>query len=425
MLLPVAVLISLYFPPESSGGSTGAWNRAMVLSKIGYSVYVISGFPAYPSGKVLDSKYKGKLFFLEIMGPFKVIRLRLLPLRHDGFLKRLVIFLNFVFLTVFYLPKISRITGNISLVYARAPILFSSFSGFIYSKITRSFFIFEAPDLWPEELVLFKTRLSSLIMGIGKILASISYKIPDMVVTVSQTAASYISSHYSTEVSVYGIPIGIDTSKFQRVSKEIAREELTRRKIFPIEIKNKFIILYSGLISEAQRVEILAHAADKLREENIAIIIVGQGPEKHNIEKLKVEYCLNNLYILPLQPRSIMPYIISAADLCTVLLAPVPILEIAVPSKFYEYLACGKPIIGICGGELKNLINSNNIGKVVQRDIKELVCAIKDLETAPSLLKKMENNCYLTLQKFSIENISSNFKYILEKEMKSKSKHPA
>ena len=61
----VALLISIYFPPEPGGGSTAAWNRAMILRKIGFSVFVLCGFPSYPSGKVLDPKYRRKFFYIE------------------------------------------------------------------------------------------------------------------------------------------------------------------------------------------------------------------------------------------------------------------------------------------------------------------------------------------------------------------------
>lgn len=421
LLNSVALLISLYFPPEFGGGSTGAWNRALVLDKIGFRVYVVCGFPSYPTGKVSGPQYKKKVFYIETIGPFKVIRLRLLPLRHDGYLKRLVIFMNFIFLTIFYLPKILKIAGKVCVVYARAPILFSSISGFVYSKITKSFFIFEAPDLWPEELVPVKTKFSPLIMTIGRVVAKLLYALPDIIVTVSDYAACYLSKEYNPNAPIYGIPIGVDPSQFPRLSKNDSRAQLIENNALD-DIRNKFVILYSGLISKLQRVETLAYAANKLKDEqDISILIIGEGPEKQRLQELKIQNGLDNLYILPKQPRNMMPNVISAADVCAVLLAPAPILEIALPSKFYEYLACGRPIIGVCRGELANIINSNNIGSAVNfDDINEFVSVIKSFKNSPALMKSMENNCYSTLQKFSIDSVSSVFRDILKKETKSK-----
>ena len=69
----VALLISIHFPPEPGGGSTAAWNRAYILHKIGYSVFIITAFPSYPTGKVLDPKYKGKYIYIEKSETFTLI----------------------------------------------------------------------------------------------------------------------------------------------------------------------------------------------------------------------------------------------------------------------------------------------------------------------------------------------------------------
>lgn len=410
----------MYFPPEPGGGSTAAWNRAKILYNIGYRVFVISGFPSYPDGKVSDPKYKGKLFYIEIIESFTVIRLKLPSIKHEGYVKRLVLFLDFIFLSMLYMYRILRITGKVNIVYAFAPIIFSSFIGFIYSKFTKSFFVYEAADLWPEELIVFRTYLSPIIKLFGKTAAKLSYAYPDIIVTISHHAAEYIAREYRPRASVYDLPTGVDPIKFPKISKAEARAELIDKKIFPEDLKNKFIVLYAGLISGAQRVENLIYAAASLKDEkDTVILIVGEGEERQKIEQLKNQYNLDNFCMLPYQPRSAMPSIISAVDICTVLLSPEPIFEIAVPSKFYEYLACYKPIIGICRGDLAAIINSNNIGYAVDvGDISKLASIIKNMKDSPSLMQTIERNSALTLQKFSIDAISSKFSDILKKEMK-------
>jgi glycosyltransferase involved in cell wall biosynthesis len=418
----VALLITIYFPPEPGGGSTSAWNRAKMLHNLGYAVFIISNFPSYPNGKVLDPKYNGKLFYIEVMDPFTVIRLRLPSIKHEGYMKRLILFLDFIFLSILYMPRILKITGKINIVYALAPIIFSSIIGLVYSKFTKAFFVYEAADLWPEELIVFKTYLSPIIKLFGKPVAKLSYKYPDLIVTVSERAAKYISREYKPKSSVYNLPIGVDPSKFPILVKTKSRSELIEKKIFPGDLKNKFIVLYSGIISRAQRIENLVHVATKLKDvKEIVILIIGEGEEKEKIEQLKNQYNLDNFYILPYQPRSSMPAIISAVDVCTVLLSPEPIFEIAVPSKFYEYLACNKPIIGICRGELADIISSNSIGYTTDvGDINKLASIIKSMKDSPSLMQTIERNSAFTLQKFSIDTISSKFSDILKKEMRLK-----
>jgi glycosyltransferase involved in cell wall biosynthesis len=405
------LLFSIYFPPEPGGGSSAAWNRAYILHKIGYSVFVICSFPSYPSGKVSDAKYKGRFFFVETIDWFTVIRLRLLPIEYTGYLRRLVIFLNFVFITLLFMPKILGITGKINLVYSIAPIIFSSFIGFVYSKITKAIFVYEVSDIWPEELTVFKTRFWFILGPIGKVVAKLSYTVPDIIIAIGNLAAAYISKEYRPKATVFAMPIGVDPNKFPPLSKDDCRMELVKAGILPKNLVNKFIILYSGLISNATRIENIAYAANKLKDErDVVFLIVGDGEGKQTLARLKVEYNLDNFYLLTFQPREIMPNIISAADVCIVSLPPEPIFDVDVPTKFYEYLACYKPLIGISQGEVAEIINSSNIGRTAKAgDIDSLVDVIKQLKSSPHLMETIKDNCYTTLLRFSLDSLASSF----------------
>ena len=50
------------------------------------------------------------------MHDLTLIRVRLLPIASDGFFKRFILFMNFIFLSLICMPKIKyRFTGNIGL----------------------------------------------------------------------------------------------------------------------------------------------------------------------------------------------------------------------------------------------------------------------------------------------------------------------
>src|SRR3712207_7111826 len=46
-----------------------------------------------------------------------------------------------------------------------------------------------------------------------------------------------------------------------------------------------------------------SYAAERLRDKDISILIVGEGPQKYKLERLKSERDLENIHILPPQPR--------------------------------------------------------------------------------------------------------------------------
>ena len=421
---PVALLISLYFPPEPGGGSVTAWNRALILQKLGYTVFVLCGFPSYPSGKVTDPKYRRKFFYVEKIENITLIRLRLLPLKSKGYLSRFILFMNFISLSFVYIPKILRISKEISLVYALAPIIFSSFIGSIYSKITKSYFIYEVSFLWPEELIAFRTSIHFIILSSGKILAKISYTLPDMLVTISEFAAKYLATNYKPNVMIYALPIGVEPSRFPTKSKESSRKELIERKIFPAALDNKFIILYAGIITKITNVENLVYAAEMLKDDNdIAFVIVGEGEEKSKLVDIKLTRDLDNLFFLPFQDGAFVPSIISSADVCVVPLSSQPIYNATIPTKFFDYLACHKPQIGICGEELAMIINSNKIGLTVNDgEIDKLVDGILSLKNSPSLIHSMEQNSHAVLQGFSLNTLALKFNHVLKKEIMKKKK---
>lgn len=417
----IALLISIYFPPEPGGGSTAAWNRAQILHKIGFYVYVLCGFPSYPSGKISAPKYRRKLFYVEEQGDFTLIRLRLLPLKTSGYMNRLILFLNFVFLSLFYIIRILKTTGKINMVYSIAPIIFSSFIGYAYSRLNKSLFVYEVSDLWPEELVIFKTGFSFFIFHVGKIVAKLSYIFPDIIVTISKLAADHVFTTYKPKAAIHVLPIGVDIDKFKANSKDSARKILIDSNLLPNYLYNKFIILYSGLISKATRVENIVQAANKLQnvETEIYFLIVGEGEEKQKLLELKSAHNIGNLIMLPFQPREIVPIIISASDICVVSLPSTPIFDVDVPTKFYEYLACCRPQIGICGGDLAKIINSNRIGFTVSDgQIDEIAKLVVSFKNSKSLISTMEKNSYALLQDYTLDALASQFKTVLEKEIK-------
>jgi len=409
----------MYFPPEPGGGAMTAFNRASILDKIGYSVYVLCGFPSYPSGKVTEEKYKGKFFYVEKMDHFTLIRLRLLPLASKGYLRRFILFTNFVFLTLFWMPKILRISSRVELVYALAPIMFSSLIAFLYSKITKAFFIYEVSAFWPEELVAGKNNVYFILLFFGKIFAKISYALPDMLVVISNFAAKYIANNYHPKVLIYAMPIGVDPDRYPYRTKQSSRRDLIQKNILPAVLENKFIVLYAGVITKVTKVKNLVYAADKLKNKNnIAFLIIGEGEEKESIEQFRSDNMINNLYLLPFQDAKLVPYVISAADVCVVPLSSEPIYETTIPTKFFDYLACNKPQIGICGGELDELINTNKIGLTVRDgETDKLVDAVLSLSKSPSLIDSMILNSRQLLSNFTLDRLSLNFNKTLKKEI--------
>lgn len=411
--LKVILLITMYFPPEIGGGSTGAWNRALLFKEMGFKVFVLTGFPTYPSGRLDNPKYeKKRLFMTEYVGSFKVLRIRLIPLSHNGIIRPMIIFMSFLFLCIVYLPIIYKSIQAPYIVYARSPIIFSSFIGLVYSKVFQSRFFYEVPDLWPEELFFRKNLFSSALYFAGRILAKLSYYFPEKIITTTKYSERFLRDKYDPKNEVIGIPAGVNIQEFKGSAKKEARVKLIDMGIFDGQLSDKFIVLYTGRISAAQGIDRITNAAEKLKHNRkIVLLVVGEGPDKKYLQKTKSQKNLDNLILLPPQRRELIPTIVSACDACTIFLSSEPIFQVVFPTKFYEYLACSKPIIGVCQGEIAELIRTRKIGQVCdfEKNADSLASIILQMSESPEELSKYEENSVKTLDMYSIQELSRKY----------------
>jgi len=260
----------------------------------------------------------------------------------------------------------------------------------------------------------------SILIIFGKVFAKISYSLPDMLVVISKLAAKYIADNYHPKMVVYAMPIGVDPTRYPTRTKECSRKELIKEEVLPSALEDKFIVLYSGVITKITKINNIIYAAEKLNNDNnnIAFLIIGEGEEKQSIEKYKSDNLIKNLYLLPFQDAKWVPYMISAADVCVVPLSSEPIYETTIPTKFFDYLACNKPQIGICRGELEELINSNKIGlTVTDGETDKLVDVILSLSNSPSLIDSMILNSSHLLTNFTLDTLSTNLNKTLSEEI--------
>ena len=117
-----------------------------------------------------------------------------------------------------------------------------------------------------------------------------------------------------------------------------------------------FVLVYAGVFGHAQGLETIIKASEVLRtHNNIKFFLIGDGPEKDKLVKLVQEKGLQNLVFLPNKPRNEIPGIIAACNAYIVPLKKNDLFLGAIPSKLFEPLSMGKPIILGVDGEARDL----------------------------------------------------------------------
>ncbi len=112
---------------------------------------------------------------------------------------------------------------------------------------------------------------------------------------------------------------------------------------------------------------------------------VGDGGDKRHLERRVAELGLRNTVLLPGVPHAEMPALLAAADICLVPLRDVPLCLTFIPSKMFECLAAGKPVIGSVTGEAAQLIAEAGGVVVPPEHSGALAAAIGALAADPEL----------------------------------------
>jgi len=104
-------------------------------------------------------------------------------------------------------------------------------------------------------------------------------------------------------------------------------------------------------------------AAEKLKENNrIRFLFVGDGADKENLQRFTSDLALDNVRFAPQQSREDVPSYYATSDLCLVPLRRAKLFTRNIPSKIYEIMAAGKPILIGTEGESQELVEQANAG---------------------------------------------------------------
>lgn len=110
-------------------------------------------------------------------------------------------------------------------------------------------------------------------------------------------------------------------------------------------LAGKFVVLHAGNLGQAQGLETIIEAADRLRvHEDIVFLFIGDGTARRRLQERAASRGLACVMFLPYQPREQMRWTYATASVFLVSLKA-GLAGYIVPSKMYGILAAGRPWI--------------------------------------------------------------------------------
>jgi glycosyltransferase involved in cell wall biosynthesis len=333
--------------------------------------------------------HKGLVAEQEIDG-VRILRTYMYPAIHRSYFWRILSFFSFMFSSIFAAMKVK----DVDMIMGTSPPIFQAFSAWVVSFLRRKPFLLEVRDLWPEFIVSMGVFNNPILIKLARMLEMFLYRRATHILVNSPAYIDYIESKGIAAAKITFIPYGADISMFHPdVKPSQIREELN--------LQNKFVVLYTGAMGQANDIYTILRAADRLRDqENISIVLFGDGKERQNLQAETQRLGLTNLVFAGVRPKHQIPSIVASADVCLAILQDIPMFRTTYPNKVFDYMAAGKATILVIDGVIRSIIEDSQGGVYVPPgDDQQLALTILDLAKNPDVLKTMGENARAYLLK--------------------------
>ncbi|MGN6644955.1 MAG: glycosyltransferase family 4 protein [Cytophaga sp.] len=343
------LIIHQHFCPPGGFGNNRSYEVAQHLATLGHTVTVLCGagnFQQQPENFFTSTNIDG----------IQVDCIGIGYDHHMNYLRRVLSFITF-FLSC--CRHVSRYKKNTDVIYAVSTPISVGLIGLWFQRILKKPVFFEIGDLWPDVPVQMGILKNKLFISFLYKLESFIYQKSKHIVLLSEGMKEYLLKKNIPEEKFTVLCNGTNTGQFApAVDKAILRKQYD----LPTDT---FIVLYAGTMGLANRLELFIDAAEKVGQTGnpqIRFYFIGNGNRLTEIKSLVENKKLSNVSFIESVPKAYVSDYFKLADAGIVSFASFKILETNSANKYYDYLACGLPVVINYGGWQKQALEKNHCG---------------------------------------------------------------
>jgi colanic acid biosynthesis glycosyl transferase WcaI len=395
------IIHTQYYRPEIGAPPARLSELAERLVQYGHEVFVITAMANYPLGYFYPGY--GGMIKREVINGVSILRTWIYPSKSLRFLPRLTNYFSFVFssllIGIALLPKADYLLTE-------SPPLFLGISGYFLSRLKRARWIFNVSDLWLDSAVHYGMIGDGIILRICKYLEAFCYRKAWLVTGQSREILDAVKQMIP-DTYTYHLTNGVDASRY---TTELRSNSLHKELGEGAEC----VAIYAGLHGIAQGLDQIIEAARGLEDLNgkLMIVLIGDGPEKEKLMRNAIG--LKNIKFLDPKPNEFIPELLASSDIAIV---PLKMhIPGSVPSKIYEAMACGLPVVLVAEGEAVNIVCKSGAGIIVAPgDIENIAQALRKLTLDADLRRKLgEQGQQAAIKNYDRNLIVSNFNKFIQ-----------
>lgn len=285
----------------------------------------------------------------------------------------------------------------------------------LIAKKTKAKLIFEVHDLWPlSPMVLGKMSKWHPFIVLMQLAENAACKWSDKIVSILPLAKDHLIQHGMAKEKFVHIPNGIVVEEWM---DRCEIPEMHKYELQKLKKDGKFLVCYAGSHGLANSLESFIRSAKFIKNPNIHLVLVGDGPLKQKLIKFATNEKLLNITFLPSVPKKSIPNLLKEMDVLFFSLQKCSLFKYGIsPNKLIDYMMAGKPIISAVEAG-NDMVKEAECGITVEPgNINEYVEAMETLfKLSQSERNEMgERGRNYVLKNHNINNLA--IKFLLEME---------
>ena len=313
----------------------------------------------------------------------------------------------------------ARRCGEADVLISSIPTPFVGLAGWWIAKKKRAKFVLDVRDIWPEvaiEMDVFSNNCfySRLFRKISDFL----YHKADAITVVSPGKVNKIANKLRDDDKIKLFSNGFD--------EEITQLGEDNNIIEKYDFDHNSTCVYIGNLGLAQNLSVLLDAAEKLRSEHLQFLIFGKGAEEQLLRDRVEKEGLKNVRICGLLEHHLVPTVLRHASISYIPLKTAAMRD-SVPTKLYESLGLGCPVLLVAEGDAADVIAETGFGRSISPDDADQVALVlKDmLLHYDSLMERQDDAIRIVRSKYSRQKIAIQYVRYIKQMMKGKEEIPA
>jgi glycosyltransferase involved in cell wall biosynthesis len=369
------LLMTQYFFPEPGAATNRLLSFARGFAQKGHNVTVLCEFPSYPSG-ILARHHRFKLFIREKFEDLTIVRTFIIPTTRFGLISRLLNYASFLFSSF----VVGTFLGRPDVIIASSPPPTVGVSAALLSLLKMVPLVGDIRDLWPEYAIAIGELNSRLAVWSGLLTEKIFYKRCHAFITISEGLQKYLQNRSPGKM----VSIVMNGSS-------IPDTEAYADRCACCFSNSNIIVCYAGVVGLLQPIQDIVDAAQITSDDNtINYLVIGDGVKRESLENQLLSKNLTNIRFTGALPLHETLNLLLESDVAVVPLLGIEHFKSALPSKFFDYMALGLPIILGVDGEARQILESNKTGVYYRPGCPDdLVEKIRWLQAHPAEAREM------------------------------------